>query len=315
MAVFLVLGLVVLGFSGMQRGERGVFGGPLPQLAGSLTQEAGSALIAKSVAAGLKSPELGHDQPLILEGSIQDNGGFFSSSNYAGVVTYVVKRGDTLSGIAAQFGISVQTIIASNPQVKAGALQIGQKLNVLPVSGIVYSVKDGETAESVAASFDLGVSQLKEFNRSVDFNNLAAGTTLVIPGASPLASGLLAKSSGLPDLKGYFMQPAEGFNWGVLHPHNAVDIANVCGTPIVASAEGLVVDVSLDSWSEGYGHNIVIEHPNGVKTRYAHLDKVFASLGDYVKQGEQIGTMGQTGDATGCHVHFEVLGAVNPFAR
>jgi len=75
----------------------------------------------------------------------------------------------------------------------------------------------------------------------------------------------------------------------------------------------MVNEVSLDDLSGGYGHYVLIAHPNGTKTRYAHMEKISVSVGLYVKQGEILGTMGRTGDATGCHVHFEVFGAVNSF--
>ena len=134
-----------------------------------------------------------------------------------------------------------------------------------------------------------------------------------VPGAS---SGS-ASSGDIPkfDSAAYFAMPANGFNFGKLHPHNAVDIANSCGTPIVAAAEGLVTDFSLDSWSLGYGHYVTLTHPNGLKTHYAHLGAISVSLGEYVKQGERLGLMDRTGDATGCHLHFEVEGASNPFAK
>jgi murein DD-endopeptidase MepM/ murein hydrolase activator NlpD len=116
--------------------------------------------------------------------------------------------------------------------------------------------------------------------------------------------------------------PAYGYDWGILHHYNAVDIAASCGTPVVAAAEGLVVpDDSfgdgVDGWNGGYGSFVLIEHPfgDGVRTRYAHLGKALVSIGDYVKQGQEIGIMGDTGEATGCHVHFEVYGAQNPFAK
>ncbi len=130
--------------------------------------------------------------------------------------------------------------------------------------------------------------------------------------AAKQASGLSGAEG--PDLGDYFAMPAKGFNWGKLHPHNAVDIASDCGTEIRASAEGMVNETSLGLWNGGYGHYILISHPNGTKTRYAHLNKVLVSVGQRVKKGELIGTMGETGNATGCHVHFEVIGAVNPFA-
>lgn len=117
------------------------------------------------------------------------------------------------------------------------------------------------------------------------------------------------------DSMAYFAMPTVGYDYGKLHPHNAVDIANSCGTPVDAAAEGLVTDLSLDSWSGGYGHYVILSHPNGTETRYAHLGTVSVSLGDYVKQGDALGLMGRTGDATGCHLHFEIEGAANPFVK
>ncbi len=145
--------------------------------------------------------------------------------------------------------------------------------------------------------------------------------TALFTGSESLGGGIpAARQSGLsnaegPDLGDYFTMPAKGFNWGKLHPHNAVDIANDCGTEIRASAEGMVNETSLGMWNGGYGNYILISHPNGTKTRYAHLNKVLVSVGQHVKKGELIGIMGETGDATGCHVHFEIIGAVNPFAK
>ncbi|HUX36151.1 MAG TPA: M23 family metallopeptidase [Candidatus Paceibacterota bacterium] len=117
-----------------------------------------------------------------------------------------------------------------------------------------------------------------------------------------------------PYIAGYFAMPAKGFNWGRLHPHNAVDIANNCGTKVTASADGLVIETSAGKWNGGYGDYVLLSHPNSTKTRYAHLEKVLVSVGQRVNQGEVIGLMGKTGNATGCHVHFEIIGAANPFA-
>ena len=89
-----------------------------------------------------------------------------------------------------------------------------------------------------------------------------------------------------------------------------------------AAAEGIVVpDEKLgdgtEGWNDGYGIFVLLEHPNGTRTRYAHLGKVLVKAGEELRSGAIIGVMGNTGNThgpTGCHLHFEVLGAKNPFA-
>ncbi len=255
----------------------------------------------------------------IFPGSVVDSGIVagqeFSRSD---VITYKVKKGDTLTDIASFFGVSLDTLIGANPSVKAGHMRVGEELYILPTSGIVYKVQDGDTIESIAAYFGIPESNIKQFNKSVDFTSLGMGSSLVIPGGKKIAYG----GSNLPNFNGQFIKPADGFNWGKLHPYNAIDISNSCGTPVVASAEGLVVsDDTLGDghggWNGGYGNFVLIEHPFGdaIKTRYTHLKDISVSVGDYVKQGDVIGTVGDTGEITGCRVSFEVYGAQNPFVK
>ena len=323
MAVFFILISVFLGprsFGEPKTGVRvGILGGPA---VGSPTNDFAPSGYPQALLTGQAAVV----NPVFNNNSIQQEQSYSYGSLYSGagprgslngntLVAYTVKNGDTLSKIALDFGVSVQTIIGANPEVKTRSLQIGQELMILPISGMIYYVKDGETLESIAASFHLAADQLYKFNNSANFNNFKSGMPLVIPGVtSPSDSYYLSDSASFPEVKNYFIKPTDGFNWGKLHPRNAVDIANACGTPIKAAAEGLVVDVSTDDWSFGYGNYVIIEHPNGTKTRYAHLKSIAVSLGDYLQQGETIGAMGDTGDATGCHLHFEVEGAANPFA-
>ena len=101
-----------------------------------------------------------------------------------------------------------------------------------------------------------------------------------------------------------------------LHGWNAVDIGAPKGTPIYAAAAGtVIVAKSNGAWNGGYGNYVVISHPNGTETLYAHMSKVETSAGASVGQGETIGLVGMTGMATGNHLHFEVRGAANPFAN
>jgi murein DD-endopeptidase MepM/ murein hydrolase activator NlpD len=324
-AVFFILILVFLGprsFGEPKTGVRvGILGGPAVGSPANNFAPSGYPQALLTGQAAVLNPVFNNNnlrqEQSYSYGSLYSGAGPRGHLNGNTPVTYSVKNGDTLSKIALDFGISIQTIIGANPEVKTRSLQIGQELIILPISGILYYVKDGETPESIASTFHLALTQLQEVNRSLNLRDFGPGTAIVIPVASPLDS--VSASAGLTgslNNKDYFIKPADGFNWGKLHPRNAVDIANACGTPILAAAEGLVVDVSEDnSWSSGYGNYITIEHPNNTKTRYAHLKDIAVSLGDYVRQGAAIGAMGETGEATGCHLHFEVAGAVNPFAR
>ncbi len=95
--------------------------------------------------------------------------------------------------------------------------------------------------------------------------------------------------------------------WGF---HGGIDIIRYGGSsgiPVVASASGTVV-TAYSGWS-GYGHTVVINHGNGITTRYAHMQpgSICVRAGQYVYQGQQIGRIGSTGNSTGPHLHFEVL--------
>lgn len=243
------------------------------------------------------------------------------------MATYTTKQGDTLTGIAANFGISLSTLIQTNPKVSSGSLKEGQKLVILPVSGVLHAVVSGDTVERIASRYGAELKRIQEYNSDLTNDSLKAGTSIIVPGGKVLASVASAVSQSKTSIslasagssQSYFVQPAEGFNWGVKHGHNGVDIANKCGTSIIAAAEGLVIpDGSCEAdggWNGGYGMCLTLKHPNGTVTRYAHLQKTVVSNGDYVSQGQLIGQMGNTGKSTGCHLHFEVRGAVNPFTK
>jgi murein DD-endopeptidase MepM/ murein hydrolase activator NlpD len=94
--------------------------------------------------------------------------------------------------------------------------------------------------------------------------------------------------------------------------HRGVDWAVATGTSVMASSGGTVTQAG---WSGSYGYMILITHPGGTQTRYAHLSKIFVSVGQTVSQGEVIGKTGNTGRSTGPHLHFEILiggSPVNP---
>jgi len=269
----------------------------------------------------------GADNPTFLEDPNTSDEGTLYAPSYpltnlvptrGGFTKHKTRKGDTVSRLAANFGISVETIRFANPDM-GGSLDIGKELTILPVSGITYEIQEGDDIDSVASHYNITPESIRQYNPNYQKLFETTGGVIVLPNVKPTKNDYLNQYiKGLPDLKSYFTLPARGWNWGILHEYNAVDIADACGEPIYASAEGLVVEEFGDGyWNNGYGNYILIEHPNGTKTRYAHTEKNLVHVGDYVSQGKQIAEIGNTGNThgpTGCHLHFEVYGAKNPFA-
>jgi murein DD-endopeptidase MepM/ murein hydrolase activator NlpD len=93
-----------------------------------------------------------------------------------------------------------------------------------------------------------------------------------------------------------------GYRWGVLH--GGIDIANAIGTPVLAASDGVVISAGPYA---GYGNMIKLRHSDGTVTLYGHLSSVLVDVGERVWAGDQIAKMGNTGNSTGPHLHFEVL--------
>ncbi len=266
------------------------------------------------------------------------------------ISTYIVQDGDTVQSVAAMFDVTENTIRWANDLNSKSTLKKGQELVILPVSGIKYTVKKGDTLKSIASSFKGDSAEILSYNGLSSETDLSVGDQIIIPdgeasdapsttSGSISASVSASASAGTPvppqsvprlaaitplvngqkvPIKsdgGYFIRPIHG---GVktqgLHGHNAVDLASSLNTPIMAAADGTVIVVrGGNSWNGGYGNYVVIKHPNGMETLYAHMNSISVTQGEKVSQGDVIGRMGSTGDSTGVHVHFEVRGGINPF--
>ena len=99
---------------------------------------------------------------------------------------------------------------------------------------------------------------------------------------------------------------SSGFNDGENRqtPHKGQDIAVLVGTDVYAVKSGIV---ELSYYSQSYGYNVLINHGNNIKTRYAHMSQLNVKVGEKVEQGNIIGLSGNTGDSTGPHLHFELI--------
>lgn len=253
------------------------------------------------------------------------------SGRRTSVTEYVVQDGDLLSFIASDFGISQQSIIWASNLKDADSISPGQVLRIPPIDGVIHKAKNGDTAASLAKKYRADESRIIAYNRLPKDGSIDSGDDIVIPDgkiagptvpAAAVGTASLAKLvqaaknfAHLPDLGSYFKIPTTGFNWGRIHGRNGVDIANSCGTPVYAAADGTVIVADDSGYNGGFGKYIKISHPNGTETLYGHSSKLLVSVGQVVGRGDKIMLIGTTGRSTGCHLHFEVHGAQNPLAK
>ena len=244
---------------------------------------------------------------------------------------YTVQEGDTIASIAKMFNVSRNTVLWANDLNSKSTIRVGQTLTILPVTGVKYTIRKDDTVVSIAKKFRADVNEIYNYNDLDSSNKLVIGQSIIIPDGDITTSSvvvralngmivpddpLLVNISKLPSYAGYYNCPVYGARLSQsLHGRNAIDLAAPVGTPILASADGVVmISKSNGTWNGGYGHFIVISHNNGTQTLYAHMQKSIVNVGDKVSQGQKIGYIGISGMTTGPHLHYEIRGARNPFA-
>jgi len=240
--------------------------------------------------------------------------------SYTGEIrVYTVREGDSLSQVAEMFGVTTNTIMWANDLNRASDIQPGDTLVILPVAGVQHIVKKGDTINTIAEKYEGDAEEILAFNQLFETDELSTGMTLIIPGGA-IKTPVQTKASAQPvsvsgaTIASGLSHPAPGaVKTQGIHGYNAVDLAGASGMAIRAAAAGEVIVSKASGWNGGYGQYIVIKHPNGTQTLYAHLSSNAVAVGNYVSQGETIGGMGNTGRSTGTHVHFEVRGGKNPF--
>jgi len=253
------------------------------------------------------------------------------------IVRYRVKAGDTLVTIARKFDVGMMTLWWANKLKSKDELHIGQVLRIPPVSGLVVTVKDTDTLDSLAAQYHVDAGKVMELN-GLDDPTLVVGQVLVLPGAkgAPIptpkptpkpaprtatrpssggSSSGTARSGGHPTHHGPSTYGGGAFHWPVVggnnyisqyfHAgHGAIDIAADYGSPVVAAGAGRVI---FAGWkSNGGGYQVWISHGSGLYTTYNHMSSLSVGTGQYVARAQRVGRIGQTGNATGPHLHFEV---------
>jgi murein DD-endopeptidase MepM/ murein hydrolase activator NlpD len=220
---------------------------------------------------------------------------------------YTVAKGDTLASVAKKYNADAGEIAQFNGLDAGSALSPGSTL-IIP-GGELEAPASGSapSAASAPSSKPVPSTQILEGQHAsgnvIPFSNNPAEP---VRGIGPV---------GTPAQINYYTSPLAHFiQTQNIHGYNAVDLAAPKGTPIMAAAAGRVIVARSGGWNGGYGNYVVISHDNGSQTLYAHMSTVAAVVGEEVVQGQVIGRVGMTGDATGPHVHFEIRDGIrNPF--
>ena len=258
------------------------------------------------------------------------------------ILTYVVQKGDTISGIADIFGLQPKTIYAANYAILQDDpenLQPGQNIKILPVDGVYWQWLGGISFNQWASYFNVKPEDIINYpGNHLDPNtvgdpknaNIKVGTYLIVPGGqyqfhtpgqigfvsrtNPATAQVAGPGSCPPTNStaggtGSFTYPTDrhylsGYNYDPKINHLAIDLAANLGDNIYAADGGVVVYAGLNNF--GYGNMIMVDHGNSFQTLYAHLSQIFVSCGEGVTKTQVIGAAGATGHASGPHLHFEV---------
>jgi len=230
------------------------------------------------------------------------------------IVHYTIQPGDTISEIAEKFGVTTNTLLWENNLSAYSLIRPGDKLTILPTSGIRHKVVKGETLAKIAKKYGVEAENIIEFNKLTSADDIQTGERLVIPGGKKpyVAPTYTFRSFATPSTPkvvatGRMLWPSscrqitQYFRWR----HSGIDIACGYGKPVYASDSGRVIK-SQGGWNGGYGAMIAIDHGNGKQTVYAHLGKLYVKVGENITKGQVIGAEGSTGRSSGPHLHFEV---------
>lgn len=237
------------------------------------------------------------------------------------IIEYEVQSGDTISTIAFEFDISVNTILWENNLSSYSLIRPGDTLTILQSSGLSHKVVKGNTLGSLAKKYKITEEEIMKANKMTESSKLSIGDILFIPGGKKVYYATPAKNTSYNPISiikdivkpagtqaapsNKMAWPTEGaritqyYSWR----HHGLDIANKTGIPVYAADAG---SVTYAGWKNGYGYTLIVDHGGGKQTLYAHLSKFYVAKGQRVGKGESIAAMGSTGWSTGPHLHFEV---------
>ena len=257
-------------------------------------------------------------------------------------ILYEVQEGDTVSGIAARFGVSTQYVIWNNADLRDEDLLVPGQIIMVPAGeGVIHEVCLGETLSDIAARYDADLEAVIDspFNALTSADDIVESQVVFVPEgivwlasveAEPEPAGESAEEAAVepaapavepaPEAAAPVVTgPASGAGliWPVAGPISSyygpshplgidIDLFNNPNAAIGAATGGVVTFAGGNA-GYSYGLYVVIVSPSGIETLYAHLSSISVVQGQEVVQGQIIGYAGCTGYCTGNHLHFEVI--------
>jgi len=218
-----------------------------------------------------------------------------------------VSAGETIDSIAAQYNLIPATLIGFNPQFSNSQPSPGTQLVIPPFNGIRVTVPSGETWQDLSDRYNVRADVIFEANGCAEVPAVAfipgvnwspsSGTGQ--PPARELTGYPLPAIAPVLRLYGWQTEP----NTANIDFHSGVDLEASMGTEVLSVGNGVVAFAGEQG---SYGNLVVINHQQGLQTRYAQLSTIGVRQGDTIQAGQPIGTAGDTGDVYAPHLHFEV---------
>ncbi len=253
-------------------------------------------MTASLTAAGTTSPPRGQSLFGLTMGS----------APLVSVSRYTLQLGDTVTSVARDHGLTVETVLSFNRIKSPRFLRAGQTLRLPNRDGLLIALEGSTAVTAVAARYQVFPSLILLANRLPEETKAVDGEVFV-PGAQlePAALRRLLGSNFFWPTKGgrissYFGRRDDPFT-GLKSSHSGVDIATYHGAPVLAAGDGVVTHTG---YSPILGNYIRVDQGQGYTSVYGHLSVIQTRAGRKVFAGQQIGKVGSTGYSTGPHLHF-----------
>lgn len=246
--------------------------------------------------------------------------------------THIVEEGENYWTIAHDYNLTVEELEEANPDKDHELIHPGDEISlVVPKPYLTV-----ETTETTTFSEDIDYEVEYEYSASMyedqtsvkrsgkegkkevvakvkKQNGIEVAKEIIKESivSSPVSKIVIKGTKDVPPTRasGVFIRPTRGrlsspfgYRWG--RHHDGIDLASSIGTPIKAADGGVV---TYSGWKGSYGYLVEIDHGGGFKTKYGHCSKIYVKKGEKIYKGQTIAAVGNTGNSTGPHVHFEVL--------